>query len=106
MLGVQYRAEDHLIRVLLFSNLTFPIQEVKTWRGFAVGLLGPSSQRRHLQFREVRLLAQNHTASGVGALRHTLLTQKTFFTQGLPTLRQALGGSWGPPPRRPGLLAL
>lgn len=106
MLGVQYSAEDNLICVLLFSSLTFPIQEVKTWRGFVVGLLGPSSQRRHLRLREVRLLAQNHTASGVGALRHALLKQKTFFTQGLPTLRQALGGSWGPPPRRPGLLAL
>lgn len=103
---MQYSTEDNLIRVLLFSSLTFPIREVKMWRGFAVGLLGPSIQRNHLHLREVRLLAQNHTASGVGALRRALLMQKTFFTQGLPTLRQALEGSWGPPPRRPGLLAL
>ena len=75
---MQYSTEDNLIRVLVFSSLTFPIREVKMWRGFAVGLLGPSTQGKHLHLRDIRLLAQNHTASGVGALRQALLMQKTL----------------------------
>lgn len=43
-----------------------------------VGLLGPSTQGKHLHLRDIRLLAQNHTASGVGALRQALLMQKTL----------------------------
>lgn len=49
-----------------YLSLTFPIGEVQMWRQFAVGLPGPLFQRMHLQLREVRLLAQDHTAWGWG----------------------------------------
>lgn len=79
-----------------YLSLTFPIGEVQMWRRFAVGLPGRLFQRMHLQLREVRLLAQDHTAWGWGPATRCA-DAKAFLHPGPSQPAAGTGGQLGTP---------